>query len=146
MFVTKQPPLQFSFHGDAASSPYRPTISSPLSSSPIRTSSSPPLSPLDANALPRFRGTQSSPIKGSSTTTPGPFKYANRNPRPNPVVQKRDDARDSRRKLFLSNVRQRANDKRWEMRGGDDEVRTHANETRGKKQPSREREKLTPVE
>jgi len=37
-------------------------------------------------------------------------------------VQKREEARESRRKLFLKNVRERADDKAWERRGGDQEV------------------------
>ncbi len=50
------------------------------------------------------------------------FKFASRPARPNPLVQKRDDAREGRRKLFLNNVRQRAEDKKWERRGGENEV------------------------
>ncbi|TPX12251.1 uncharacterized protein E0L32_007137 [Thyridium curvatum] len=101
----------------AASSPtgpssyfYRPAISSPLSSSPIRASSaSPPHSSM--------RDIQSSPIPAQPK-----FKYASRPARPNPVVQRREVAQESRRKLFLKNVRQRAEDQRWERRGGDQEL------------------------
>lgn len=38
------------------------------------------------------------------------------------MVQKREAAQASRRRLFLKNVRQRAEDKRWENRGGEQEV------------------------
>ncbi|KAK6950767.1 hypothetical protein Daesc_007292 [Daldinia eschscholtzii] len=98
------------------SSPHRPTRPSPLSSSPIRPSS-PPLSLRDPNTLPRF-DTQSSPIKGP----PSKFKFASRNAKPNPLRQNRENAQESRRNLFLRNVRQRADDKKWERRGGDQEV------------------------
>lgn len=101
----------------SASSPYRPVKSSPLSSSPIRPSTSPPLSPRDPNIR---REIQSSPV-------PAPLpafqsKFAARPSRPNPVAQKREAAQESRRKLFLKNVRQRAEDRRWEKRGGEQEV------------------------
>ena len=107
-------------------SAHRPAISSPLSSSPIRatTPSPPPLSARDANAR---REVQSSPIAGSWSSSSGPAKpvgrFAARPSRPNPVVgQKREAAQESRRKLFLKNVRQRAEDSRWERRGGEQEV------------------------
>ncbi|CAJ2502240.1 Uu.00g096340.m01.CDS01 [Anthostomella pinea] len=102
------------------SSPHRPTVSSPLSSSPLRPSqySPPPLSARDPNTLPR-RDVQSSPIKGPSSKF---FKYASRNARPNPLRQNRENAQDGRRKLFLKNVRQRADDNKWDRRGGDQET------------------------
>ncbi|KAK1584866.1 uncharacterized protein LY79DRAFT_671461 [Colletotrichum navitas] len=84
---------------------FRPAVPSPLSSSPARAPS--PLSPIDDNTV---RLTQSSPI-------PQPkFKYALRPARPNPVVRKREEVQESRRKLFLQNVRQRANDRSYERR------------------------------
>ncbi|KZL68396.1 hypothetical protein CI238_00065 [Colletotrichum incanum] len=84
---------------------FRPAVSSPLSSSPARAAS--PLSPIDDNTV---RHTQSSPI-------PQPkFKYASRPARPNPVVRKREEAQESRRKLFLQNVRQRADDRSYQRR------------------------------
>lgn len=63
----------------------------------------------------------SSPVHGAK---PSIFKFANRGPaRPNPLTaQKREAAQESRRKLFLKNVRQRAEDRRWERRGGEQEV------------------------
>lgn len=123
-----------------ASSPYRPTISSPLSSSPIRASTPPPLSPRDPNAR---REVQSSPIPAPTASSclfgscrsggdsgSGGFssKFAARPTRPVPVVagQKREAAQESRRKLFLKNVRQRAEDGRWERRGGEQEVCLYA--------------------
>ncbi|ROV99576.1 hypothetical protein VPNG_07723 [Cytospora leucostoma] len=101
------------------STPYRPAIPSPLSSSPIRatTPTPPPLSPCDANAR---REIQSSPIPASAAKPTS--KFASRPTRPNPVNQKREAAQEGRRKIFLKNVRQRAEDRRWEMRGGEQEL------------------------
>ncbi|KAJ3577571.1 hypothetical protein NPX13_g2997 [Xylaria arbuscula] len=100
------------------SSPHKPSVPSPLSSSPIRPSqASPPLSPRDPNTLPR-RDTQSSPIRGPSSH----FKYASRNAKPNPLRLSREKAQESRRTLFLKNVRKRADDRKWEQRGGDQEA------------------------
>lgn len=115
-----------------ASSPYRPNVSSPLSSSPLRALSTtpPPLSSRDVNArLPRE--TQSSPIQASRSSTSAvsvaSCKFAARGPvRPNPAAQKREATQESRRKMFLKNVRQRQEDRRWEMRGGEQEVRFFA--------------------
>ncbi|KAI2627338.1 hypothetical protein GGS26DRAFT_137491 [Hypomontagnella submonticulosa] len=98
------------------SSPHRPARSSPLASSPIRQSS-PPLSPLNFNTLPRH-DTQSSPIQAPPTK----FKFASRSAKPNPLRQSRENAQESRRNLFLRNVRKRADDKQWERRGGDQEA------------------------
>ncbi|KAI2606228.1 uncharacterized protein GGS25DRAFT_523897 [Hypoxylon fragiforme] len=105
------PTFNFSF-----SSPHRPAHSSPLSSSPIRQSS-PPLSPRNTNTLPRY-DTQSSPIK----TPPTKFKFAARSAKPNPLRLTRETAQESRRNLFLKNVRKRADDRQWERRGGDQEA------------------------
>lgn len=86
---------------------HRPAVPSPLSSSPIRASS--PLSPIERNAHPQ-RQIQSSPIQ------PIKFKFASRPTRPNPVVRKREEAQEGRRKLFLNNVRQKSEDKAWKRR------------------------------
>ncbi|KAF7563006.1 hypothetical protein G7046_g1121 [Stylonectria norvegica] len=86
---------------------HRPVVPSPLSSSPIRASS--PLSPIDNNTLPQ-RQVQSSPIP------PSKFKFASRPSRPNPVVRKREEVYDGRRRLFLQNVRQKSDDKAWQRR------------------------------
>ncbi|KAK5632130.1 hypothetical protein RRF57_007844 [Xylaria bambusicola] len=99
------------------SSPHRPSVPSPLSSSPLRPSqTSPPLSPREPNTLPRH-DTQSSPIRGPSSN----FKYS-RNVKLNPLRLSREKAQESRRTLFLKNVRKRADDKKWEQRGGDQEA------------------------
>ncbi|KAL2019702.1 hypothetical protein VTK56DRAFT_9239 [Thermocarpiscus australiensis] len=132
MFAVMPPtPPSFTFgrHGHAA---HRPPVSSPLSSSPIRPPPPSPFSPCDPNTLNTFRPppqreTQSSPIRAPSTSanssgSGSKFRYATRNPRPNPVLKRREDAQEGRRRLFLQNVRQRADDKRWERRGGEDEL------------------------
>lgn len=118
----------------SASSPYRPTVSSPLSSSPLRATSTtppPPLSSRDANAR-VARDIQSSPIqasRSSSSSTPSALsaascKFAARGPvRPGFAAQKREVLQENRRKMFLKNVRQRADDQKWERRGGEQEVR-----------------------
>ncbi|KAK4104561.1 hypothetical protein N658DRAFT_464217 [Parathielavia hyrcaniae] len=98
-----------------------------------------PLSPCDPNHLNTLpRETQSSPILGKSvfgSNTPNitnngsnsinssKFRFASRPARPNPLLKRREDAQDGRRRLFFQNVRQRQEDRRWEMRGGEDEVR-----------------------
>ncbi|KAI1438363.1 hypothetical protein GGR50DRAFT_425294 [Xylaria sp. CBS 124048] len=93
------------------SSPHRPAVPSQLSSSPLRPSqNSPPPSPR--------RQIQSSPIQGP----PLRFKYASRNAKPNPLRLSRDKAQESRRSLFLKNVCQRSEDKKWQRRGGDQEA------------------------
>ncbi|PHH74981.1 hypothetical protein CDD82_4638 [Ophiocordyceps australis] len=85
---------------------HRPAVSSPLSSSPIRPSS--PKSPI---CSPRSRRhTQSSPIQ-----PPRP-RYSTRPARPNPLLQRRQDAHESRRRNFLQTVRQRSQDKTWHRR------------------------------
>ncbi|KAL2178089.1 uncharacterized protein P884DRAFT_299345 [Thermothelomyces heterothallicus CBS 202.75] len=73
-------------------------------------------------------GRQSSPsssfFSGSENnqSSNSKLRFASRNPRPNPVLKRREDAQESRRRLFFQNVRQRQEDKRWEMRGGEDEL------------------------
>lgn len=130
----------------SSSSPYRPSVSSPLSSSPIRASptmTTPPLSPRDPNAGARFRAVQSSPIPETTASKQQQHsslifgsggggggggiasKFASRPTRPVPLNLKREAAQESRRRLFLKNVRQRAEDKRWEMRGGEQEVHSY---------------------
>ncbi|KAG5982750.1 hypothetical protein E4U55_001402 [Claviceps digitariae] len=86
---------------------HRPRVSSPLSSSPIRATS--PLSPIDRNTLPQ-RQVQSSPIQQPK------FKYASRPVRQNPLLRKREDVQESRRRNFFHNVRQKAEDKAWQRR------------------------------
>lgn len=114
------PPIFPDFTNTTTTTSYRPAVSSPLSSSPIRATTPPPLAPRDANAR---RATQSSPISASAGAAKHTFsKFASRPARPNPVSQKREVAQEGRRKLFLRNVRQRAEDRRWEMRGGEQEL------------------------
>ncbi|KAI0134086.1 hypothetical protein BJ170DRAFT_183828 [Xylariales sp. AK1849] len=122
MLATMSPPSSsaniFSFSHEFS---YKPTHASPLSSSPIRASqSSPsaPLSPRDPNTLPR-RHVNSSPLQQAPPTK---FKYCARDVKKNPLRQSRENGQESRRKLFLKNVRQRADDKQWGRRGGDQEV------------------------
>ncbi|KAF6821934.1 hypothetical protein CPLU01_12330 [Colletotrichum plurivorum] len=106
MFSVAGPVSAFHDRGTTTSWDFKPVVPSPLSSSNIRATS--PLSPRSDNAA--RRQTQSSPI-------PAPkFKFASRPTRPNPVVRKREDAQESRRKMFLQNVRQRADDKAYQRR------------------------------
>lgn len=88
---------------------YRPAVSSPLSSSPVRPGASSPLSPLDRNKL-QQRQTQSSPIQ------PPKFKFATRPTKPNPVVRKREETQEKRRRDFLENVRSKRDEQRWNKR------------------------------
>ncbi|KAL6700656.1 hypothetical protein J3F84DRAFT_358893 [Trichoderma pleuroticola] len=85
----------------------RPAVSSPLSSSPVRASS--PLS-VDEQPPCNPRQVQSSPIR------PINFKYQARPARPNPVIRRREEAQEQRRRNFLQNVRQKAEDKSWQRR------------------------------
>lgn len=48
--------------------------------------------------------------------------YSKRITKSNPLIHNRDDGRETRRKLFLKRVRQGSEAKRWEARGGDDEM------------------------
>ncbi|KAG6005623.1 hypothetical protein E4U21_007811 [Claviceps maximensis] len=86
---------------------HRPRVSSPLSSSPIRATS--PLSPVDRSTLPQ-RHVQSSPIQQPK------FRYASRPIRQNPLLRKREDLQESRRRNFFHNVRQKTEDKAWQRR------------------------------
>jgi hypothetical protein len=131
---------------------YRPAVSSPLSlSSPVRPSQqhhqqtnrfrnghSSPLSPCRQlpNVLsPAPRECQSSPIScgnsifgnsssssSSNNQSSSSSRFASRQSKPNPLRQSRESRQEVRRKLFLDNVRQRADDKAWQRRGGDQEV------------------------
>ncbi|KAK3996733.1 hypothetical protein QBC44DRAFT_377491 [Cladorrhinum sp. PSN332] len=102
---------------------HRPTISSPLSSPPAVNSR-------DFSFGHHQRETQSSPLAPSTNTnntnnannklfrfSSTPFRAGN------PLTsKKRDEVRDTKRRLFLANVRQRQEDKKWERRGGEDEA------------------------
>ncbi|KAK4451860.1 hypothetical protein QBC34DRAFT_399745 [Podospora aff. communis PSN243] len=116
-----------SFGFDAFSSPppppqmYRPAMPSPLSSSPIRASSVLPPPRSTGESTFNLRDAQSSPLAARSQQD-SRFKYATRNAKPNPVVRKREDAQEGRRRLFLQNVRQRQEDQKWEKRGGEEQL------------------------
>lgn len=92
---------------------HRPAVSSPLSSSPLRA----PATEDDAFSL---RQTQSSPIQAPK------FKYAARAAaaaRANPVLRRREDAQQQRRATFLRSVRDKAEDKAWQRRDIEGQVR-----------------------
>jgi hypothetical protein len=61
-------------------------------------------------------------------SSPTPTKNRKENPysqrvtRSNPLIHNRGDGRETRRKLFLKKVREESEDKRWDARGGEDEV------------------------
>lgn len=99
----------------------RPAVSSPLSSSPVRASS--PLSTTTAADEPAQgsypRQIQSSPIR------PVNFKYQARPARPNPVIKRREEAQEQRRRTFLQSVRQKAEDKSWQRRDIEGQVSHH---------------------
>jgi hypothetical protein len=62
--------------------------------------------------------TKSEGARSQSVNKRGPVKR-------NPLIHGResgDDARETRRKLFLKKVQDGREEKRWEARGGDDEV------------------------
>ncbi|KAH6604637.1 hypothetical protein Trco_006344 [Trichoderma cornu-damae] len=88
---------------------HHPAVSSPLSSSPIRASS--PLSTVDEEARWHPRPTQSSPIRPTTN-----FKYQSRPTRPNPIIRRREEVQEQRRRSFMQNVRQKAQDKSWQRR------------------------------
>ncbi|OAA66614.1 hypothetical protein SPI_01190 [Niveomyces insectorum RCEF 264] len=125
------------------SSPYRPARPSPLSSSPTRASSPPALSQRDTQSSPilsqcsssfaPFMATTTSPwepaspagsgdqcattTSTSTTANKTPFRFATRPAKPVPrIPQNRDATRQTRRSLFLRNVRQRADDRAWDRR------------------------------
>ena len=98
----------------AGSWDHRPAVPSPLSSSPLRASS--PLSPANENTLSQ-RQTQSSPVQPSKS------KYALRPAQPNPVLRRREDVQETRRKNFLQKVRQKSDDKAWQRRDIEGQVR-----------------------
>ncbi|KAK4138874.1 hypothetical protein BT67DRAFT_438180 [Trichocladium antarcticum] len=64
----------------------------------------------------------SNSANSANSTSSSKSRFATRNTRPNPVLRRREDLQESRRRLFLQNVRLRGEEKRWEMRGGEDEL------------------------
>ncbi len=97
---------------------YVPQVSSPLSSSPLHSS---PRSPRHGNPPqpPRRRFPMSSPTPINNRKE---NPYSQRVTRSNPLMHNRGDGRETRRKLFLKKVREDSEDKRWDARGGEDEV------------------------
>lgn len=113
MFATLPPISQHTFQP----SYYAPTVSSPLSSSPLRTS---PLAPRDGNINANFQMSSPTPPNKRARDENA---YSRRIVKKNPLVHRdSDDGRETRRKLFLRRVREDSEEKRWEKRGGDDEV------------------------
>ncbi|KAK4147994.1 uncharacterized protein C8A04DRAFT_23785 [Dichotomopilus funicola] len=128
------------FSSPLSSSPIRASSLSPPALPHDQQMMQQPLSPCKSNflnALPRQ--TQSSPIMDShqqsgfyssengslqppKSAPNNKFRFASRNPRPNPMLKRREEAQEGRRRLFFQNVRQRQDDKRWDMRGGKDEL------------------------
>jgi hypothetical protein len=86
---------------------HRPIASSSLSSPPRPYSS--PLKPHGTNGVPQRNAFSSPPAPPAS-------KFASRPTKPNPIIKKREEGQDARRKLFLKNVRDRGDDKAWERR------------------------------
>ena len=109
---------------------YTPSRPSPLSSSPLRANRS-PLAERDENASHSF--TMSSPPPPtmnifSAQIYGQPSQSAKstgkRVVKKNPLIHRdeKDGGRETRRKLFLKRVREDSEDKRWDKKGGDDEV------------------------
>ena len=111
---------------------HRPSVSSPLSSPPPATGSA----RHSEFSFSHQRATQSSPVQqqhhqpqqqpfSSPPSQPANAKLFRYSQNPfrsgNPLTSvKRDQVRETKRKLFLANVRQRQEDKKWEKR--EDEV------------------------
>jgi hypothetical protein len=118
-------------HNFRSTTYYAPQVPSPLSSSPLQ--SSPPF-PRDGNAPQQPRLPMSSPTPNKARKD---NPYSKRVTFSNPLIHNRNDGRETRRNLFLKKVREDSQDRRWDARGGDDEVRsiilrntTAQNETR----------------
>ena len=48
--------------------------------------------------------------------------YSKRITKENPLIHNRADGRETRRSLFLRKVREESEERRWDARGGEDEV------------------------
>ena len=94
---------------------YAPVTPSPLSSSPLRAS---------PNGDDNFDMSSPTPPRTKQTERCSDSTYSARQTKKNPLIHRNenDNGRETRRKLFLRRVRQDSEDKRWEKRGGDDEV------------------------
>ncbi|OBT43945.1 hypothetical protein VE00_04642 [Pseudogymnoascus sp. WSF 3629] len=64
------------------------------------------------------------PPQTNQTERSSESAYSARQTKKNPLIHRNDNdnGRETRRKLFLRRVRQDSEDKRWEKRGGDDEI------------------------
>ncbi len=71
-----------------------------------------------------LQDTESNLQFGGSTSNPAASEKSKRVVKNNPLIHKEDQdgGRETRRKLFLKNVRVKSEDKRWEKMGGDDEI------------------------
>ncbi|KFY05115.1 hypothetical protein O988_00246 [Pseudogymnoascus sp. VKM F-3808] len=94
---------------------YAPVTPSPLSSSPLRAS---------PNRDDIFSMSSLTPPQTNQTQRCSESAYSARQTKKNPLIHRNDNdnGRETRRKLFLRRVRQDSEDKRWEKRGGDDEI------------------------
>lgn len=123
MFSSLPPSPPFGFQ---SSNYYTPSKPSPLSSSPLGVNRS-PLSPRNESSA--FSYTMSSPptqysrdqCSGQSSVKSSTSKRVAKR---NPLIHRddKDSGRETRRKLFLKRVREDSEDKRWDKKGGDDEV------------------------
>ncbi|KFY43520.1 hypothetical protein V494_01958 [Pseudogymnoascus sp. VKM F-4513 (FW-928)] len=111
MFSTLPPTSHHAFQ----SSHYAPVTSSPLSSSPLRAS---------PHRDDIFSMASLTPPQTNQTERSNESAYSSRQTKKNPLIHRNDNdnGRETRRKLFLRRVRQDSEDKRWEKRGGDDEM------------------------
>src|SRR5690349_21582989 len=119
MFSTLPPLSHNAFHSLHCA----PVTPSPLSSSPLR--SSPLRSSPDSGV--NFGMPSPSRVRTKQTRQCNDGAYSARQTKKNPLIHKNggDNGRETRRNLFLRRVRQDSEDKRWERRGGDDEVYDH---------------------
>lgn len=101
---------------------FTPHLSSPLSWQ-MRS----PLSPRNSNNCAHsFSDSMTSfgqSLSSCPQSQPKESSFSKRTIKPNPLLQRRgDDGRETRRNLFLKKVRESSEDKKWAMRGGEDEM------------------------
>ncbi|KFY63843.1 hypothetical protein V496_03629 [Pseudogymnoascus sp. VKM F-4515 (FW-2607)] len=113
MFSTLPPTSHHAFQ----STHYAPVTPSPLSSSPLRASP-------NRDDIFSFDMASLTPPQTNQTERSSESAYSARQTKKNPLIHRNDNdnGRETRRKLFLRRVRQDSEDKRWEKRGGDDEI------------------------
>ncbi|KAG9239598.1 hypothetical protein BJ875DRAFT_84185 [Amylocarpus encephaloides] len=113
--LPSQNPIEYNFGGDKMMTSPTPSFSRTKSSHPsLPTSRMRPQS--NTINLP-----SPPPSRGKERET----AFSKRVAKPNPLFHSRrdcEDGRETRRKLFLKNVRDGAEEKRWKSRGGDDEI------------------------